>query len=428
MTSPNIQIQNLVRRYIKERGDISTINSNVVDLMSPIDISDVNFGNSNKNNLNLAIDLSLQTSHLYNFKSTFEYKLDFFKNVEKYCISKETDKIIDEENETDFNNIFNMDDHGVYGDRGISGNRGDSGNQEAEHYLDNFVYVNKYAAEYIEKGILYNIYGAELVDYKWILYNFIISKIYKSFKTNVLNDNIKINSLHLGHDNGNIQSSLNHLFYSSNAFNDIKLQWQWASINKNYLGQYDKYKNNIISCLQSKPQWQQCQFFINKIGENWDKFNLITFSLPDFNEDDKELRQLYVMLLIFVIKFLDSQGVALIELQLEIHWSLLEFNIIAICSLIFNNVYLTKYNIEQTHVVLICKDKKKNLQTGNLVKKLLKVLVDSTTNCIVSKEILSNEWVDRIKSFVNSPILPIQFEKIINDICNNLRINKQPML
>jgi len=260
------------------------------------------------------------------------------------------------------------------------------------------------------------------------LYNFIISKIFKSFKTNVLNDNVKINSMHMGHDNGSVQAALNHLFYSSNI--DDKILWRWVSLksadNKVLWRELHCSSENIVTYLTIKPPWEQCQFIINKIEKKIEKFNLFVFQLPNMFEEF-EIRQSYLFLLILVLRFLDSHGVLLMELQLENKWSLLTFNIIAMCAMIFDNVYLTKYNIERTHIVLVCKNKKKNLHSSNLIKKLLKIL-NSTTHCIIDIKILPVEWIERIKSLITYPILPIPFEQIINDIGGNLKINEHPML
>lgn len=387
MSSPGIIVQNLVRKYVKE-NQISCSFENT--------INDILYKMENTNVKNIAMDQIIQTNTLYNFKDV-DYNYDFLNQLE---LNNE------DSNDEDLNNedIFELD--------------------EEQKDIDE-ISKKKYISENVfQYGALYNIFGAELIDEKWILYCFIISKIYKSFRKNVLDDNVKINSLHIGQDNGSVQCSLNHLFNYSTIFENQKVIWNWVSMdNNNKLNNINKYINNFIQPLEIYPLWKQLSFIINKLSDHSiNKFNLLIFQPFLDLKNDIEIRQCYLVCIILLIKFLDSQGIALIELR---KFTILEFNILGLCSLIFSNVYMTKYDIGNIYTVIICKEKKKNLNTNSILKKLIKILNESDTKCIVRKSIFSDEWINTVSNLNN--LNCVGFDSIIDHIKNILMQNLNPI-
>jgi hypothetical protein len=340
----------------------------------------------------------LQTSNLYNFKDNFEYSIDFCNKYNKKIIQND--------------DIFQMDE--------------DTTNNEDEYEEDEGI-LNRDYLQYLGNGILNNIYKAELVDSKWILYSFIISKIHKSFKTNILNQDLKIHSFHIGYDNGSVQSALNHLFKASKLFNEINVHWKWVTISRNN-ELYKKYKLNFIPILSSKVYWEQSVFICNKAAEMLDRYNLIIFQINDISDlNPIKMRKQYLFTIIMALRFLDAQGVLLMEFPNEKKWGLLEINILGLCGLLFDAVYFTKYEIGQEYCVLICRDKKKNLSTTALLKKLIKILNESDTLCIINKELLNEEFISQIKYLQNNPLIPILFEQIIEEITELLEVNEFPI-
>ena len=410
MTSPNVQIQNLMRRYVRERDGKNSFDTMIQSLISPTGEIDMNDDFKFVRINSFVLPSTLQTTLLYNFKSSFEYKLsDLIELGEHKVTDFQEDNIqIKPIYEECQDGIFEMDDETLdKADLNISENTNDF-----DQYLGS-------------DGIINNIFGGELVDAKWILYNFIISKIYKSFKTNMLNDSIKINSLHLGSDSGSVQATLNHLFTASNQFKDILVQWKWTSLSRsNEL--YNNYKSNFIPLLSVRTYWEQTTFIINKTSEIADRFNLIIYQKKKC-EDDVTRRYEYLFAIIMALRFSDSQSVLLLEFSVESAWGLLEINILALCGLIYDSVYLTKYEVGHNYCVAICRDKKKNLNTNSLLKKLLKILLESDTLCIVDKSVFTAEWLEHIDSLIKLPMLPIRFMQIIENMKTSLFYNERPI-
>jgi hypothetical protein len=129
-----------------------------------------------------------------------------------------------------------------------------------------------------------------------------------------------------------------------------------------------------------------------------------------------------------VLKYIEPQGVFLLEIPQESEWKTLEINIVALCGLIFNEVYVTKYSIETIHTVLVCSDKKKNINTSTLVKKLVKVLLESDTICIIALDILSKGWINNVWMLQATPVEPLGFMQIINGVSGVLLYNEEPFI
>lgn len=413
MTSPNVQIQNLMRRYVRERDGTVASSGSLHEMVKSLTSSPKEpIELSNRTQICLTLPGLLQTNLLYNFKPSFEYYLDEFK-----CA------ITQDESPPSNDNMFEMDE--------------ENSSVIADDELPTLLYGDMELVrrsnyrEYIGNGIWHNIYGAELVDEKWMLYCFIVSKIYKSFKTNMLNDNLKVHSLHIGYDCGSTQTALNHLFTASEPFDGISVQWQWATLSRNndLYGMHNKqYNNHFVPLLTTRPYWEQAVFVINKAAEISDRYNLIIYQINDLTDiAPTKMRQQYLFTIIMALRFLDSQGVLLMELPHEKQWGLLEVNILALCGLIFDAVYFTKYEIGRDYCILICRDKKKNLATSAIVKKLIKILCESTTLCIVDRQALGEEWLTHIRCLYNLPLVPIGFIQIVEELKNTLHYCEHPL-
>jgi hypothetical protein len=274
-------------------------------------------------------------------------------------------------------------------------------------------------------GLFNNIYGAELVDEKWLLYAFIISKINRTFKKNMLVDHIQIKSLHIGDDTGSVQAALNHLFTASESFRNVPVYWKWVSLDwTNRL--YQTHKPNFVPILKSKSIWDQLVFIINKTAEMHERYGLVIFQ-PDC-DTNSNIRNQYLYAVIMGLRFTDPSGVFLLEFDSDTTWSTLEVNIIGLCGLIFDLVYITKYEIVECHYILVCSNKKKNISTNSIIKKLIKLLQESDSVCILDRAIFTSYWLNNLsKSLSDTQIEPISFMQIVNSINGILSYNEQPI-
>jgi hypothetical protein len=402
-----------MRRYIKERDGAIVFNKIIENMLTPPKSGSIQEPPDNM--INLSFATYIQTSYIYNFRDDFNYRI--------YCVNKLSSPTdIDSELATQFSSsdeLFDMELEYKTEPSRVNTHI-NSLNTTCTPTPALLYEIHQYIGE---EGMLNNIYGAELVDERWVLYAFIISKINRTFKRNMLADNIHINSLHFG-NSANTVSALHHIFYASDSYKDTPVKWQWFCLNRNEL--YSKYRQNFIPHLSVRPYWEQVVFILNKIGEYSDKYNLLIHHL-DPDADEKILRNQYLFTIIVVLKYVESQGVFLLEIPQECDWTTLEINVIALCGLIFNEVYVTKYSIESTHTVLVCSDKKKNINTSTLIKKLVKILLESDTVCLVALDIISKNWIKNIWMLQSTPVEPLGFMQIINSVSGVLQYNEEPI-
>ncbi len=266
---------------------------------------------------------------------------------------------------------------------------------------------------YMDDGIFYNLYGAMMVDSRWMMCMYIVARHYKYFQTNLLNNRIDINSLHLGCDSGSVQSSLHHLFNFSKITCDKTFRWNWLSLDKSN-AYWANHNTNFIQ-LFNKDLVDQLNFIMGRIAEknlaHNTKVNLIIYQRSDDHN-----RSGYLMCLIVALKCLDTTGMLLIELggftQLDLH-------ILALCSLVFHSVIVERYDVGVEHVVAICKKKKSNVSASNVVKKLIKILMESKTDCIVNS--IDDGWVERIAAS------HVEFLNIVDYLDSILEQNLNPL-
>ena len=429
MTSPNVQIQTLMRRYIKERDGAIVFNKIIENMLTPPKSGAIQ--DPPDNMLNLSFATYIQTCHIYNFRDEFNYRIFGVSKLSnpteselEYSAQSSSEELFDMELESKAESYLHSSDN----IRECEQKRETTFNRDKTHIGANEPVAPELLYEirqYLGKdGMLNNVYGAELVDERWVLYAFIISKINRTFKRNMLADSIRINSLHFGNCASTVVA-LHHVFNASDSYKDTPVKWQWLCLNRNEL--YSEYRQNFIPHLSIRPYWEQVVFILNKIGEYSDKYNLFIHHL-DPESDEKTLRNQYLFIIIVVLKYIEPQGVFLLEIPQESEWKTLEINIVALCGLIFNEVYVTKYSIETIHTVLVCSDKKKNINTSTLVKKLVKVLLESDTICIIALDILSKGWINNVWMLQATPVEPLGFMQIINGVSGVLLYNEEPFI
>ena len=450
MTSPNVQIQNLIRRYVRERDGTYTMNQAIDTLFTPPKSGNA-IGKPHLQDAvcyNLTLPDVLHTSHLHSYKYVIDIPMlsdtNANDNIEAYK-NADVNGNVNADVKDDLNPNIVGSSYPEYDSNHHDEMFPMELNENLQIQALKFPHPNitdlshnseKEIMQYMgADGLFNNIYGAELVDEKWLLYAFIISKINRTFKKNMLVDHIQIKSLHIGDDTGSVQAALNHLFTASDSFRNVPVHWKWVSLDwTNRL--YHTHKSNFVPILKSKSIWDQIVFIINKTAEMHERYGLVIFQ-PDRDtnsgansnsSNNINSRNQYLYAVIMSLRFTDPSGVFLLEFNSDTVWSTLEVNIIGLCGLIFDLVYITKYEIIKCHYVLVCSDKKKNISTNSIIKKLIKLLLESDSVCVLDKSTFTSNWLNNLsKSLSDTQIEPISFMQIVNSINGILSYNEQPI-
>lgn len=367
MASPNIQLQLLLRQYVKE-------NKNKQDCNMTIQAK------------NFTIPQSLTITMISNMEKINDFFLEMDDNIP---LNRINDKIISMP-------VFT----------------------EEDSYID--------ITEYLGVGLLWKLFKAEHVTPCWILYAHIISKIYKSFRTDT--NTLTIRSLHFDKENCSIQTALHHTLLYSELKKQYNINWSWIGIasEDDNMELSNKWEKNFTRYMSAKYYYQQTQFIINKLCEKKvEKINLLIWQ-PKY---EGVLIMEYIFGLTLALKFLDSNGIFLMQVNPMSLWGTEELHVLACLSMIFNTVYISRYNINvDIYCVLICKDKKKNYANANIIKKFIKCMSNSNDTSYIESEILK-EIPDKIMLDINQYAndLPpaIEFPEIIDNLKEFLLINEE---
>ena len=253
--------------------------------------------------------------------------------------------------------------------------------------------------DYVFDGIFYNLYGGDLIDDKWMLYMYVLGR---HIQTNDLN------SLHLGADSGSVQSAFHHLLNFSTVSNNREFQWNWISLDDTNEYRH-KYPANFIH-LGNANMMDQINLIISGISKKNIEINLVVFQQPK-----ADARNSYLLCLIIILKCLDSSGSAFIEFA---ELGNLQLHVLAACSLIFHSVTVSRYDLGTERIVAVCK-KKKSIASG-VVKKLIKIMTESNTDCITNG--LDNEWVAGLIKVAH-----VRFEDLAAHLNSILEQNLDPL-
>lgn len=281
--------------------------------------------------------------------------------------------------------------------------------------------------DYMGDGLLKKVYNAELCDYDWLIMMYFMNRLYPNFATH---DKIAMKSLHINALPGATLSAMHHFLYSSKINNKYKnVEWNWmGTINTEISDPYNlyddlhaHYKSNLLELFNSSVcSPNNIKFIVNESTQR----GKINFLCVDACND---LRH-YIGYAVLIIKLLESNCIMYMKVPQIGDWTVETYNAIVLYSLIFQEIYLFKFDLGSEHNVLICKNKKK-LTNELLYKKLLSLLMDDAiktstgiftldflVNCDVTKKIL-----DIFEK--NDDAKPIVFNDIIYEINKVLDLN-----
>jgi hypothetical protein len=125
----------------------------------------------------------------------------------------------------------------------------------------------------------------------------------------------------------------------------------------------------------------------------------------------------YIFALTLALKFLDQNGVFLMQVNSMSIWGIEELHALACLSMMFDTVYISRYNInEDIYCVLICKDKKKNPANVNIIKKFIKCMLSDNINASEILRELPIEILTNTQEYSNNLPLAIEFPEIIDNL------------
>ncbi len=259
-----------------------------------------------------------------------------------------------------------------------------------------------------DSSIFANVYNSEFCNEEWVAFLYFISKNYINFHKS---DKIQIKSLFL--NTLSPLSACHHFLYNSNE-NLKNLEWKWCFSTYYYKKHElrEEYHNNILH-LQDKNlhSINNINYIINEVTCLYSKINFLINTSCGYND--------YIACAVLSIK--------LLELNCIFYCKLPKFNnftdeikdSIFLFSLIFDEVYIYKFNLGVEMNYLICKNKKK-INNETTYKKLL--------FCLEKYPIFTNEikqenikWYESLDEIINdtdhSKIIYFDtIKKEINDV------------
>lgn len=283
-----------------------------------------------------------------------------------------------------------------------------------------------------KKGYLSIVYNAELADEEWLITIKIMDMIYANFITL---DKVKLKSLHIGCMPSTL-SAINHFMHNSSLKDLIGAEWEWLStinreeINKNTLYKIKKqYKSNMLYLLENTTySVNNINYTINEVTEKLNRVNFITGHILCNNIKD------FITYAIFSIKLMQMNSVLFIKLENIENWNTNVINALLLYSLIFEEIFIFKFDLITDSTFLLCKNKKK-ISNESLYKKLVHLLSnkDFTSEYnLFSKNIFEipeiESWLDKIKNIINSDENSITFDNIQLVVSESLNLNSIPFL
>lgn len=430
MSSPNIKLQSLIRKYkngIKETIDKKKIIENHTYTL-----------NINEN--------IIETKHLLSSKNKHLYKYNLLCN--------DTNNVNNVNNVNDTNDIFKFDlDNPEFEKSELKGfeKKNDEYDKRVKLY-DIESYLNP------NNGFLVNLYNVELCDEKWLIFMYFMNRLYANF-TNC--EKIKIKSLHINMMPGSSISALHHFLYNSNicslGSNGIhNIEWDWIGttysknntiVNDDFNIGYkltSLYGSNLLHMLEKNIyNINNINYIINETLNRKGKVNLICVDndVSEYSLTHDDYKS-FISYAILAIKTLESISIAYIRLPDINIWDTQFINILLLYSLIFQELYIFKFmlnNVPQYY--LICKNKKK-INNEILYKKLLFILQNTEDsdwdeyNLFIKNVFEDNmikSWLDDILSIIKTEqklkknnmygSVAILFNDIITELDDVLNIN-----
>jgi hypothetical protein len=419
MSSPNIKLQSLIRRYkngLKEVIDKKKI------------INDYTY--------QINIDETYDSKLLFNKKNKelYDYPLDVLSDLLLDKLYNKSDNTSDASNNTMLNDdddvsIFPMEMYHEYSNKECS-----------KIYITQNVGKNSYKInEYIHDKLLYNMYNVELCDKYWLINMYFMNRLYNNFSN--IND-INIKSLYINNTSFCSISSMNHFLKNSKLFSTYKIEWNWLVTINQYEEEYQNTQNDILSKYLDKTLMiikdkiytiDNINYIINETMNKLGKINLLNIGNVEY-----EFRN-YFSYLILSTKLLETNCILILPLPAIKYWDCNFVNLLLLYTLFFKELYIFKFNLDDSNEILylICKNKKKS-SNEILYKKLLFLLKSEDfldiKNLFPQEYFSSNEnirsWLNKIytiinkeKQLANNYTKSILFDDILDEINEILEPN-----
>jgi hypothetical protein len=367
------------------------------------------------------------------------------------------------------------------------------------HEIEQYIGINS------KDGYLHNIYNVENCDDNWLATVYILDSVYHNF---IIENKLKIKSLHLKSiDSSNLQA-MNHFLYNSNLENVNSVDWSWlATESPKYSVSYSPNEYNTITNTQLKDSHPKDTQSKNKRalqspnsnGKKFTKFGSLSEKIEmidlskkvDFstnikkkygsriitllddkltvnninmiiNETASKLQKInflisnnfvnrvesraieyninsYIMHIALSIKVLETPCILCMNIPDVCKWDTQFINVLLLFSLIFNEVYIYKFQLSSNISYLICKNKKK-INAESVFKKLVQITCNKNFNenhNIFSSKLFDNtevkDWLRKVLNIYNN--VPndtdgdiIKFNNILEKIDNTLKMNTSTFL
>lgn len=315
---------------------------------------------------------------------------------------------------------------------------------ELNDYID--ISVNK-------KGYLNNVFNTELCDETWLINLFIMHTIHANF---IVNDNVLVKSLHVGDISA--LSPYNHYLFNGALPELVNSEWNWLNTNIGFKDNdtnehiSKKYTNNILQLLETSIySLNNINYIINEVNNKLTKINFLSINYnsenshalstsynsdnPNNNKNDNILNHLHATYAAFIIKLLDINGIVFIKIPNAAEWNTQFLNILLLYGLLFNEMYIFKFNLTTKSMYLLCKNKKK-ITNETIYKKLVYIIANkdfAPEYNFFSKEIFTlpdiENWLENVLKIVDCDDADsVPFDNILSVINTTLKVNTETFL
>jgi hypothetical protein len=327
---------------------------------------------------------------------------------------------------------------------------------EIEDNLENIIndYIDTVFNSKITRGHLNNVFNTELCDETWLINLFILDKIHYNF---IVNDNVKIKSLHIG--DISTLSAYNHYLFNGSLPELVNAEWSWLNTNitfndKNPIIKHinNKFYNNILQLLENNIySANNINYVINEVNNKLVKINFFAINYTDqclnaddicynnHNSNNNKTNHIYnnihAAYASFVIKLMDINSILFIKIPNVSEWDTQFINIMLVYALLFNETFVFKFDLTTKSTYLLCKNKKK-ISNETVYKKLIHIISnkDFTDDCnLFSKEIFKlpviKNWLENIFKIMDyDEAETTSFDTILSAVNSTLKINTETFL
>lgn len=304
-------------------------------------------------------------------------------------------------------------------------------------------------SNFLGNGYLNNVFNAEECNEEWLINLYMLDTIRYNFITN---GNVNIKSLHIGKISH--LSSYHHYIFNGTTPELVNPEWQWLHVifpyekNKHLM---KKYKNNLLQLLEFNIYSpNNLNYIINEITNKFSKINFLTINYSDVNDinnsdntsgttydkDNKlsntDVSKIYVSYGALIIKLLDTNGIVLIKIPNSCDWDTKFINVLLMYCLLFNEIYMFKFDLITNSTYLLCKGKKK-IANETMYKKFIFFILRGSGNIFLENIFQSDAvklWLENIYNIVitNTVSRDIKFNTILDIINKSLKVNTDVFL